>query len=350
MRVAVVVLIASCVCCGGEDTSGTSSDTTASADQAPVNPLQSSDADQRRAPQGATFNPAAHYNETGVLPSAVDWSVTRANDQHLAYYPPSPIGKLVVFLPGTGGAPGHEESFMAAAADQGFHGIDLSYPTDTAAEGACGDDLDCYKFYQAEMFTGTDYTDVIQTLPQDSIHQRLLGLVQFLTSYRPRQDWDQFLNWDGDLYWPNIVFAGLSQGGGHAAWAGVNHNLSGVLMFSSVVDSNRDVSPAIPATWVTEGHKTPASLYYGFDHDQDYVRAGVDVNWPALGMSVYGGRTPTDGVAAPYGGSHELSTAIPAPDGKYAHGMVVTDGHTPTEADGTPVYYPVWSYMLGALR
>ena len=53
--------------------------------------------------------------------------------------------------------------------------------------------------------------------------------------------------------------------------------------------------------------------------------------------------------AVPYQGSHELTTGLPpnnhsgTPD---YHGAIVVDSSTPVTANGTPVYLPVWQYMM----
>ncbi len=341
MRVCAIVVMC-LAACGSESDQSASDDSDADLGTGALK--SSSDAQKSRA-----YNPASHYHKYDIAPSAVDGSITTAWNNHQAFYPRvTPIGKLVVFMPGTNGAPGHEDAFMAAAADLGYHGINLSYPTDVAASAACRTDVSCYGPYRHEMFTGVDYSPVVDVQPQDSIHDRLLGLIWYLMAAHPREHWDSFVN-GNNLFYPAIVFSGLSQGGGHAAWAGVNHRTAGVIMFSSVDDANHQSTPVQPATWVDRAHLTPISRYYGFDHDDDYERPAVAVNWPALGMDVYGGRTPTDGVAAPYGGSHELSTALPVDNALDAHEMVVSDVKTPHNADGSPMYEPVWKYMLGAL-
>ena len=292
---------------------------------------------------------AKPYRQYLVSPQAIDPSVTSAFAEHQAFYPRPPAGKLLVYLPGTGSTPGHVNDFLTLAATMGYHAIDLSYPDEVAAHAACGSNINCYSGFRAEMFTGIDYSPTIATLPQDAIHGRLVALLAALSAAHPNEAWDDFLTADGDLVYDAIAFAGLSQGGGHAAWAGVHHVLAGVIMFSSADDTDPTTSPPTPATWITWAHQTPVERYFGFDHDQDFARKDVDVNWPALGMSVFGDRTPTDDGAPPYNGAHELSTAMPTPGAENAHGMVVGDSTTPLDADGTPMYRAVWTYMLSSL-
>ncbi len=338
MRVCIIAVMCLAACGGSE------SDQSASPNDSAAGPgtgdLKSSADGQRAAPP---------YRQYLISPQAIDPTITTAFDAHQAFYPRSPAGRLLVYLPGTSGTPGQVNDFLTLAATMGYHAINLSYPTDVAAHTACGSDINCYTGFREEMFTGIDYCPSIQTLPQDSIHGRLVTLLEALNQEHPNEAWDDFLTANGDLFYRNIAFAGLSQGGGHAAWAGVHHPLAGVIMFSSADDTDPTTSPPTPATWVTWAHETPVERYFGFDHDQDFARKDVDVNWPALGMSVFGGRTPTDGVAPPYGGSHELSTAMPTSGPENAHGMVVGDSTTPLDGNGTPVYEPVWTYMLSSL-
>jgi hypothetical protein len=70
----------------------------------------------------------------------------------------------------------------------------------------------------------------------------------------------------------------------------------------------------------------------------------VRATWQALGLP--GALTSVDGAAAPFGGARQLTTdAAPLP-GAVAlsplHSTPIVDGVTPLEANGSPVFAPVW--------
>jgi hypothetical protein len=73
----------------------------------------------------------------------------------------------------------------------------------------------------------------------------------------------------------------------------------------------------------------------------DHLRQGTH-----LGRA-FGGVQDIATVPWPYGNSHELSTSVePALSGQY-HNSVVTDATTPRDAQGEPLYRPVWRYLMG---
>ena len=93
---------------------------------------------------------------------------------------------------------------------------------------------------------------------------------------------------------------------------------------------------------MTLAHATPSERYYGFDHVDDEFASRIAVLWPLLGMDAFGPRTSVDGAMAPYGNSHQRITSAhqDAP-----HTSVISNKIAPA-ADGTPVFLPVWQYML----
>lgn len=68
--------------------------------------------------------------------------------------------------------------------------------------------------------------------------------------------------------------------------------------------------------------------------------------WNGYGLAQFGGPLLVESNAAPFLGSHMLTTDVAPPGGNY-HGATVADSATPLAADGvTPLYQPVWQFML----
>ena len=102
-------------------------------------------------------------------------------------------------------------------------------------------------------------------------------------------------------YWPRIVLAGHSQGGGHAVYLGMrvpaNRQMRRVVTFSSPQDNFRPDANAFgaggtpqSATWITRSSNTSLDRFWGLVAD-DEGSAGDFVlqNWTNLGLSGGGG-------------------------------------------------------------
>jgi hypothetical protein len=293
-------------------------------------------------------NPAAPANpgaviQREVLPSTTDPSIRDPNDPHMVFVPQGPRnGKLLVFLPGTHGKPAHATLFLATAARDGYLSIGLSYP-DSEPATLCRSDIDCFESFRREIWDGTNVSDKVEVSPTESIKNRLIRLLVFLDAQYPNEGWRAFLA-RNDLVYSSIAFAGVSQGGGFAAYIAKSHEVARVLMFSSVVDAS-DSNPPTPARWVSGGHVTPIDRYYGFDHVNDKFARKIAVDWTALGLERLGPRVSVDGMAPPFGNSHQLTTSIYEPDGQHAHTCVLPDHATPIN-DNVPLFQEVWRYML----
>lgn len=266
-----------------------------------------------------------------MKPSATDPQLAAPDDEHYVYTPGSVAnGKLVVFLPGTRGKPANATRFLSEAARLGYHAIGLAYDTHESAAEHCRDDLACYGEFRKQGVEGGP----------NAIEHRLVALLAYLDKRHPRDGWGAFLD-HGALAYKRIAFAGLSQGGGHAAWIGKHHEVARVIMFGAIVDASRDDQPA---TWVGEASATPLARYVGFRHLGDRFAARIAANWKALGLDAFGAPVSVDGAKRPFK-SHQLTTATPEPDGMAAHASVVGDRITP-EANGEPVFRDAWDALL----
>ena len=282
-----------------------------------------------------------------VLPSEADPSITAFNAENFAWIDldaRSATPRLVVFLPGTGGAPRNTRLFPIEAARLGYHAIGLMYPNNLAILQACTTDPDegCMEDMRAEIVAGVDRSPHVRVDRVNSVEGRLLAFLRLLALRHPTEGWESFI--DGDaLRWPTIVVSGLSQGGGHAAYIAKQHLVARVVMFGAPADG----LGGRPAPWMSLG-ATPDERYFGLAHTRDPFTSIVP-NWNALGLARFGAIAVVERGEPPFGGTHMLTTELaPRSAPGDAHPSVVADGATPIRGDGTPALAPAWRYMLGA--
>ena len=260
--------------------------------------------------------------------------------------------QLFLFFPGTGGTPFFQQQLNNAAADLGFHVIGLNYPNDQAVNGdLCGGasaDLDCYAKVRLEIKDGVDRTSLISVTRANSIENRLIKLLGYLSARFPDDGWGQYLE-NNTIKWSAIVVSGHSQGGGHAGIIGRYHLVARVVLFAAMDYNGRAQSPA---NWIampgSTPNATPEERFYGFSHARDdsvnFAILSAQV-WPAYGMNAFGPVVNVESAAPPYGNTHSLTSNLDTPTGNY-HGSVAVDRNLALQADGTPVYKPVWEYLL----
>lgn len=288
---------------------------------------------------GGAGGGSAQPGEHRVLPSATDPAIGEPDHEHYAYANEGTAnGRLFLFLPGTNQKPAELTFILREAARLGYLVVSVGYPNDAAVAGLCGDDLDCYGEVRQEIIDGTDASPLVTVDAANSISNRANKLLSYLDTTYPDEGWGAFLA-GSEVDFANVVVAGHSQGGGHAAFIAMTREVSRVVMFASVVDASA-ASPPVPATWLTQLHVTPADRYYGFLHTQDPVAPKIEASWTALG--VIGPPTSVDSM--PPDGSHWLTTSVDV--GLASHNSVVTDLATPVDADG-PVFAGTWDYLLG---
>ncbi|MFM8566208.1 MAG: BPSS1187 family protein [Gemmatimonadota bacterium] len=283
-----------------------------------------------------------------VLPSATDPGIDVANDPHIATNPSptiAPVGRLFVFLPGTGGVPANQQLIQSTAAARGYHAIGLTYPNPTAVGVLCADDIDpeCFWDVRREVITGLNTSARIQVTPANAIVNRLEKLLTYLQAQYPAEGWGQYLL-AGRIDWSRVTLAGHSQGGGHVGVLTKLVALDRAVYFSSPADWRQVANT--PATWLSRPNITAASRQFAFIHEQDQLVPELQAraNWVALGLDAFGPVTNVDGMNPPYGNSHRLTTrAIPLLAGSY-HGATVVDAGTP-RTGGTPTFQPVWIYL-----
>jgi pimeloyl-ACP methyl ester carboxylesterase len=286
-----------------------------------------------------------------ILPAATDPAIQTYPQAHLTLTPdPGAAAKhrLFVFLPGTGGQPAYQQLVLQTGSAQGYHAVGLMYPNTPSIGSLCDDstDPDAHWKARAEIVTGQDLSTLVSVNATECIEHRLTALLAYLDATYPPEQWGQYLV-AGQVDWTKVVIAGHSQGGGHAGVLAKLHPVYRCVCFSSPADWRNPVNR--PASWYAAPGATDASKIFGFSHQQDELVTWplVRANWIALGLDAYGAAVNVDATAAPYGGSHALTSNLPhaTTTGGYPasyHSATVVDLSTPKLADGSPAYRPVW--------
>jgi hypothetical protein len=285
-----------------------------------------------------------------IRPSQTDSAITTEDEFHYTYIATGvpARNKLFLFFPGTGGLPQHYQLVLRNAANLGFHTIGLRYPNAIAINEICTPTLDttCHRRARLEVLDGTDRHPTIAVNRTNSVENRLIKLLKYLRTNYPAENWQQYLTNDSVIVWDKIVVSGHSQGGGYAGLIGKLYEVAGVVMFAAMdwlVFLNRN------ADWITTPGQTPASRLYGFTHYRD---SSVEINkqittWRNYGMFAFGALVNVDTTSSPFANSHTFTTFLPAAfDTTNFHNSVAVSAYTPLAANGTPVYAPLWQYMM----
>lgn len=299
--------------------------------------------------------PPAVSVERELSPTTANPAVTTNTSAHFVVTPNPAVvaqNRLFVMLPGSGAIPRFYREVVRTGASRGYHAVGLTYPNDTAVFDLCvpSPDPDCAGNTRREILTGEDLSPVVSVNRDGSIIGRLEDLIRYLDRTFPTEGWGQLLI-SGQLDWSRITVAGHSQGSGHAAYLGKLFSLERIVMFSGPSDVG--LTPTTPAPWLSLPNVTPAGRQFGFTHTGDELvpLALVSQNWTLLGLSEFGPNTSVDGAAVPYGLSRRLVTSAPpnpnppAPVPQPRHSSPVVDAVTPLDAQGAPLYRPVWIYL-----
>ena len=257
--------------------------------------------------------------------------------------------KLLLHLVGSFDNPVNTTFFPALAANNGFKVINLKYPNNVSAKGACGNssDMDCFRKYRQEIIFGENASTEVSVDSSNSIINRVLKLLLHLDSLYPSENWNSHLAGTDAVDWSKIVLSGHSQGGGHAAFLAKQFKVHRVLMFASPNDfSNSFLSPA---SWVSESSTTPDSSYFAFGNLFDDV---IDFNqqfqiWELMNLLEDHDSINVDNLPGTYNRSKVLYTTnsqSTIPSGN--HNAMILDKFTPMSS-GAPLFISVWKYMLG---
>jgi hypothetical protein len=293
--------------------------------------------------------------ERELSPTTANPAVTTNTAAHFVVTPNPAVvaqNRLFVMLPGSGAIPRFYREIVRTGASRGYHAVGLTYPNDTAVGDLCRPSLDpdCAGKARREILTGVDHSPVVSVNRDGSIIGRLEDLIRYLDRTFPTEGWGRLLV-SGQLDWSRITVAGQSQGSGHAAYLGKLHALDRIVMFSGPADVG--LTTTTPAPWLSLPNVTSASRQFGFTHTDDELvpLALINQNWTLLGLSEFGPNTSVDGAVPPYGLSRRLVTSAPPNPNPVAfvqqprHSSTVADAVTPRDAQGAPLYRPVWIYL-----
>jgi len=295
-----------------------------------------------------------------VLPSQTDPEITQFDNYHYIYLNTNGTVRpqLFVFLPGTGGVPAGYQYVLETAANLGFRSIGLMYDDPETMNSLCGDSADPNAYLDARLdvinggtnsFNDGGTMTSISISAVNSITNRLVKLLLYLETNNPSQNWSQYLSPSAGLNWPKIIVAGHSQGAGHAGLIGKTQPVARALLFADTDWWTPDGQlPGQPANWITTPGVTASEYFFGFIHTNDPLILYPEelATWNGYGLIRFGGPLLVENSSAPYLGSHEFTTGLTPQDGTNYHGATVVDSATPLEPDGTPVYQPVWQFMM----
>ena len=286
---------------------------------------------------------------TDLLPQTIDPAVTSALGTHVAINPSPAVvarGRLFVFLAGTGAPPTAYEKILLAGAARGWHALGLNYPNPTEVGVLCAGTApseECFWNVRREIVTGVDLSTKVSVGPDDAIVTRLAKALAYLQANFPDQGWGQYLLGDGSIDWSKLVVGGHSQGGGHAGVMAKLYAMHGACYFDSPADW--DIVPGAPAGWEAYPNITPVAAQYGFTNTLDTTVPWDQLApiWQGMGLAALGAAASVDAGAAPYGGSHMLTTTTSVSGTTGLHSLTVADFATPVVA-GAPLFDPVWGY------
>jgi hypothetical protein len=294
----------------------------------------------------------AQLNTFYVTPISTNAGYVAAQDSHLVALNPAVTSNnlLLVFIDGSGSKTKDYTFFPKLAASLGYHVVSVAYPNSPTIGSVCAASADsmCYDNYRQEVCYGTPVSSSIAVDSLNSIHNRLVNLLTYLSTTYPSDGWGQFVT-TNDVNWSSVVTSGHSQGSGHALYFAKTKAIHRVIMFAGVDDYSVRFNK--PPHWVYSPSVTPPQNIYSFLHLQDDVEPYPHEYESLKAIGLVNGvddSTIVDNKTTPYNNSHCLYTNVTPPHAGIAsayHDAPVVDYFT--SVNGTQLLYnPVWTYML----
>jgi dienelactone hydrolase len=192
--------------------------------------------------------------------------------------------ELLVFLPGTRGAPRNLTSLLNLAAEQGYNVIGLEYADDPAVVTACGESPipDCSFDFRYRRIVGRGEGASFNKPTADSILGRLTSLLEFLQRRDPQGYWSNYISQANQLNWRRIAFGGFSQGAGMAALIGKRREVARVVLFSGPRDFQM-ISHRL-APWLQTQSATPLSRWFAEYHVHELKANVLALAYGRLGI------------------------------------------------------------------
>jgi hypothetical protein len=281
-----------------------------------------------------------------VRPEAADPGADKWLEDQFAYVDRNAAraGKLVVYLVGANNKPARGREMARWLAGLGFPVVAPMYCNDYPIANLCAPsadaDADCHGKARLEAFEGRDHSTHIEVSRANSAEARVARMLATLARQFPEEGWGDFLEGDNPR-WPAIIIAGHSHGASSAALIGKVRAVDRVVMLSGPFDNRTgEVAP-----WIGRPPVTPLARVFGLSHRAEPQHAQHIKNWQAMPLA--GPVAVVDEATPPYGGSHELITALP---GDNPHGITAAGGASPRAPDGTYRLASVWRYLFGTPR
>jgi dienelactone hydrolase len=244
----------------------------------------------------------------------------------------TPLGKLVIFLPGANNVPRDWRDHGRQLAAFGFHVLIPHYNNRWSTSGVCdGQPNTCSNATRWEALAGEDTSPAIAIPRADSAEGRVVTMIKHLATEHPQGDWGYYLGADDAVLYDKMIIAGISHGAASTGMYATKRPFTRAVMHSSG-----------PAGSTAEAKMTPLSEWYAFTHTQDPAYdaiAGAIDNW-----EIPGAETSIDGATPPYGESHRLITSA---ESEYPHGSTCAHSSSPKNGD-VYVFEAAWRYLYGA--
>lgn len=241
-----------------------------------------------------------------IEPSKTDSRIKEANTPHfITYNPKSKVGKLLLFIPGTGGiASSGTKDFAYTAVEQGYHVIVLSYINTPAIAGICKggtleENANCAEEFRNRRIYGNNSFPLITDESYDAIVNRFTKLLTYLSKNDKKANWDYYLE-NGEPKWSEIVISGQSQGGGMSAFIAKQHVVARVIDFSGGWDYS---AKNVIAKWYSNASITPMDRWYGTYHVEEPLSATILESYKAMNIPE----------------NHIYGFNLEVPEGKKAH-------------------------------
>lgn len=280
-----------------------------------------------------------------VQPTATDPNIntqTLGNPVQTAYLPQYAQlrkDKLFIFIPGTFGVPQNYDYLLQAAAQTGYYSFGVAYSNLSAVEFYAFNPNDkTVENILNEYLTGDNTSGRVNVSRANSFENRIIKMIMYLDSSFVTEGWGRFITPNGNLIWDKISVAGHSQGSDHAMYMSKAHSVARAGFFGG--PGSFKLNNGQYPTFMQQPGETPAENLYGFNHTKDAVRRWNDVRQTWEVLSIPGEPNSVDDRRV--NGSHRLTTSAPFPD---EHSAICTDDASPLDANGKPVYKPVWAYM-----
>lgn len=249
-----------------------------------------------------------------------------------------PRGKLVIWLMG------YNEQLFDRVASYGLHGIQVHYANKWFSK-ICREkpvSETCRGNVRLEAATGEDFSDLISIARPDSMQERALQFVKWLSKENPEGKWEFFLTEDGnDLRWEDVIMAGSSHGSTTSARFAKHQKVSRVVMFCGPRDQYQN--------WQRLPSATPPNRYFGFSHVLDGGWTGDHYcrSWELLGLSEFGPIVNVDHSKPPYENTRRLITDFDVKgNDRRAHSSVVPGGAAGKNEEGGFIHEAVWEYLF----